>query len=82
MKIDEKAASWNRVKLSLGASLDLQKPFQAVEPPTPEIHEILWNLMKSLEIHMTPWKSMKSMKSDEILGNAWKSMKKQPAGIE
>ena len=32
MKIDEKAASWNRVKLSLGASLGPQKPFQAANP--------------------------------------------------
>ena len=41
MKIDEKAASWNQVKVSLGASFRLQA--QAAKPPTPEImksHEI------------------------------------------
>ena len=44
MKIDEKAASWNRVKVSLGASFRLQNPAEAAKPPTPEImksHEIL-----------------------------------------
>ena len=40
IKIDEKAASWNRVKLSLWASLGLQKPFQAAKPRAPEIDEI------------------------------------------
>ena len=43
LKIIEKAASWNRVKLSLGASSRRQRPFQAAKPRAPEImksHEI------------------------------------------
>ena len=56
MKIDEKAASWNRAKLSLGESLGPQKPFQAVKPPTPEImksHEIVRNTNKSMKMYET-----------------------------
>ena len=57
MKINEKAASWNRVKVSLGASSRWQRPAEAAKPPTPEImksHEILRNTYKSMkmrEIH-------------------------------
>ena len=58
------------------------KALSGGETPDPWNHEISWNLMKSLEIHASPWKCMKSMKSHEIFGNPWKSMKKQPAGIE
>ena len=44
MKIDEKAASWNRVKLPLGPSLGLQRRFQAanLQPlKSMKSHEIL-----------------------------------------
>ena len=75
MKIDEKAASWNRVKVSLGASFRPQSVGTGRETSDPWNHEISWNLMKSLEIHINLWKCMKSMKSYEILGNLWKSMK-------
>ena len=43
MKIDEKTAIWDRVKVSLEASLGLQTVAEAAKPPTPEImksHEI------------------------------------------
>ena len=40
MKIHKKAAIWDRVKVSLGASFRLQTLAEAAKPPTPEIHEI------------------------------------------
>ena len=39
MKIHEQAASWNQVKVSLGASR-WKTVAEAAKPPTPEIHEI------------------------------------------
>ena len=54
MKINEKAASWNRVKVSLRASFRLQSVATGRETPDPWNHEISWNLMKSSEIHRNP----------------------------
>ena len=54
MKIDEKAASWNRVKLSLGASLGLQRRFQAanLQPlKSMKSYEIVRNAYKSMKMH-------------------------------
>ena len=54
MKIDEKAASWNRVKLSLGASLGLQTSAEAANPRplrSMKPHEILRNRWKSMKMH-------------------------------
>ena len=59
MKIDDKAASWNRVKVSLRASLGLQTVAEAAKPPTPEI-------MKSHEIHEIFRNTYKFMKMHEI----------------
>ena len=64
MKIDEKAASWNRVKLSVRASSRLQKPFQAanLQPlKSRKSHEILRNANKSMKMH-------EIKKSHEIFG--------------
>ena len=54
MKIDEKAASWNRVKLSLGAASRQQRPFQAANPQpmkSMKSHEIVRNTYKSIKMH-------------------------------
>ena len=51
MKIDEITASCDRVKVSLGAASRPQRAAQGGKLWTLEIHENLWNLMKSLEIH-------------------------------
>ena len=46
MKIDEKAASWNRVKVSLGATSRQQAVAEAAKPRAPEIHGNVRNHMK------------------------------------
>ena len=54
MKINEMAASWNRVKVSLGASLRPQRPPQAANLGplnSMETHEILANCCKSMKIY-------------------------------
>ena len=48
MKIDEIAASWDRVKVSLGAAFRLQRD---AKPPTPKMHGNQRNLSKCREIH-------------------------------
>ena len=78
VKIDEKAASWNRVKISLGASSRWQTFAEAAKPRP-------LKSMKSHEMHGNTYKFMKMHEIHEIsrnLGNPWKSMKQQPAGIE
>ena len=62
MKIDEKATSWNRVKLSLGESLGWQRPFQAANLQP-------MKAMKSNEIVRNTYKSMKMHKIHEISWN-------------
>ena len=51
MNIDETAASWDRVKVSLRAPSRPQRVAEAAKPPTPEIHEISWNRWKSMKIN-------------------------------
>ena len=71
MKIDETAASWDRVKVSLGPSFRLQRPAEAANLwPLKS-----WNLMKSHEILRNTYKSMKMHEIHEISWNPRKSMK-------
>ena len=53
MKIDEIAASWDRVKVSIGAR-PRQQTLLRFQPRTPEIHRNLWKLTPDLEIYGNP----------------------------
>ena len=57
MQIDEITASWDRAKISWGVEL---RRHSAVDPgamKSMNIYEILWNLMKTFEIHKNRWNS-------------------------
>ena len=71
MKTDETAASWDRVKVSLGASFRPQTSAEAANLRPLKS----WNLMKSHEILRNTYKSMKMHEIHEISWNPWKSMK-------
>ena len=68
MKIDETAASWNWVKVSLGASFRRQRVAATANPGPLKSMENLRNYMKSSEIHWNQWKCMKSIKLQTDIG--------------
>ena len=57
MRIDEIAADWDRVKVSLGPGLRPHSSAQAAKPPNPEIHRNPRNLMKYSDLHGNQTKS-------------------------
>ncbi len=71
MKIDEIAASWDRVKVSIGAG----PRWQTVVTPDLEIYGNPQNPWKSMEIHEISWKSWNPWKSMEMCRNRRKSLK-------
>ena len=51
MKIYEIAASWDRAKVSIGAGPRCNRGQLVLKHPTPEIHGIHENTMKSMKSH-------------------------------
>ena len=76
INIDETAASWNRVKVSLRASSRWQRAAEAANlglwNPW-KIYEIVWNPQKYIKITENAWNLWNLMKSSEIDQHRWNS---------